>query len=71
MSILILTGEVGYFADWKINLINKFVKVEQGFIVSNILVFFPLGYLCISIYFGLFSFKLTKWYDLYPNHTDS
>jgi len=69
-SLLVLYGEIAYFFQLDFKFFDTIVSFDGGFIISNFLVIFVFGYFMLTVYFGLFSFKLTSWYELYPKHTD-
>jgi len=70
-SAAVLYGELANFFNIEFSFFNVIISLEYGYFVTNLLVFIPFSYIIITTYFGLFSFKITKWYELYPKHTDS
>lgn len=70
-SIAVLYGELANFFQIEFSFFNEIISVDYGYFVTNLLVFFPFSYIMFVTYFALFSFKITRWYELYPKHTDS
>lgn len=70
MSLALLYAEFTNFIRIDISLFSWIFKNDLGFVLSYILVFFPLFYMLVCTYFGLFSVKLTSWYELYKGHSD-
>ena len=71
MSLLIIVGELGILLFPESNsssFVEKLFKKDLGgFLVTNILILIPLGYLCFCTYYGLFHFKVWGLYELHSN----
>lgn len=72
MSLLTFLGETTLFLDFPIGVYPIMFQSDHGIVVTQLLCVFPLFYIILCTYFGLFNLKLSGWYGLYPNnHTDS
>ena len=72
MSVLVVLGETTLFLDFPVGVFPLWFAKDHGMVVTQLLCIFPLAYIILCTYFGLFNLKLSGWYGLYPkNHTDS
>lgn len=70
LSIALLYAEFTNFINFDFSLFNWIFEKDLGYFVTYVLMFFPLVYMLTCTYYGLFSVKLTSWYELYKGHSD-
>jgi hypothetical protein len=72
-SLIVILCELTFYFDLTENyLYNLFVRysLEPGtksFFMANLVCLLPLGYICASANFGMFSFKISSIYALHPH----
>lgn len=70
MSLALLYAEFSNFMKIDFSLFNWIFESNFGYFVTFVLMFFPLTYMLVCTYYGLFSVKLASWYELYKGHSD-
>ena len=65
-AFLIILGECSLFSDYNFALFGYFLKVDLGYFASIIIFGILIVMLSVCTYHGIFNFKLTGLYGLYP-----
>ncbi len=69
-SCAVLYAEIANFFKIEFRFLDKIITLRKGYFTTNLLMFLPLSYILVTTYIGLFSFRITQWYELYPRHSD-
>ena len=68
-SVMILYDQMAHFFNFGFTFADFLIKTNQTFLVTNLVVLLLLGYIMTCTYLGIFSFKITKFYELSRRHS--